>query len=244
MDSGKDGDRGALLLFLLRSSDRRRHGFTLTELLVVIAIISVLAAMLLPALDKAVEAARATHCMNNLRQIAIGAVIPHMEENDDFLPFYGGTSKYPYSWYMSLPYYFGDQPAPDTLDFWNAPKRRRKHVWYCPKDPNGGSRNTSYTINNAFGTKAAYGEMLRPQDVYEPAHKVLFAEIHRSDQLAGFTSLDFDYYMKTYNSDTQHQERNFFLMCDLRITSLGQADISFINQERYYFQPTDDWGWP
>lgn len=71
----------------------KQHCFTLIELLVVIAIIAILAAMLLPALQKARESAKQTSCLNNEKTIGM-AVMFYADNSGGYIPGVGISKLY------------------------------------------------------------------------------------------------------------------------------------------------------
>ncbi len=84
-----------------------RAGFTLLELLAVLVIIGILVALLLPALVRARESARAAVCRSNMHQLAV-ATLAYADDNAATLPWCGGSDRnLPADWV------FGGQPLDD-----------------------------------------------------------------------------------------------------------------------------------
>lgn len=128
------------------SSSRKLHAFTLVELLVVIGIIALLISILLPVLGRAREAANATACLSNVRQLGQAALL-FANERKGYLPtttdhwtaILQDTSRTRYSyrdngfvrdWASSLvPFLGGD----DAKDFETAPGEMSR-VFVCPSD--------------------------------------------------------------------------------------------------------------
>ena len=87
--------RNSLALRGLSPGVKARVAFTLIELLVVIAIIAILAAILMPVLDKAKQRAVTAECLNNMKQLQL-AYRMYIDDNDDSLPLniVGGASSW------------------------------------------------------------------------------------------------------------------------------------------------------
>ncbi len=157
--------------------------FTLIELLVVIAIIGILAALLLPALARSKEAARATVCVSNLHQVGVALQI-YVSDNNNKMPVM-----------RDLPL-TGPQVLP-AIHQVLAPQLGNTNVLRCPSD-NGQifeRTGSSYAWNNLVnGQDAEHMNELRlitnPHEIHLVFDKEAFHKVRGPDKGVNYLYAD------------------------------------------------------
>lgn len=112
---------------------KKVHHFTLIEMLVVIAIIGILASMMMPALQNALETSRSLSCINNLKGFGV-AIAQYIEDTGRFMKHEGwDDGQTTYSWHLRIAGIKGSSQAVSTTYVKHLGwKKYSGNPYFCP----------------------------------------------------------------------------------------------------------------
>src|SRR5215470_5037714 len=153
---------------------KSERAFTLIELLVTIAVISILAALLLPALNRARQRAHSVACLNNLKQWGIATQL-FAGENDDFLPKDGSPNgiSIDEGWYNDLPRVLRLPVYREMAWRTNAAIDPGHSLWICPANSRRSNGNNlfHYCLNEHVNGLGA-GNQVKLTSIRQPTRTV------------------------------------------------------------------------
>ncbi len=155
-----------LKFFSIKKLGEKRGAFTITEVLVVISIISVLTALILPAVEGAKESSRSVQCINNLRQMGV-AISLYGEEYDVYLEAaQPGSGPNPIPWYVTLGPYLS---CNTTLNPDGRTASGLSPIFECPskkiKVPGADPVNTYGIMRSLVGNEYIYPHTERTSEM-------------------------------------------------------------------------------
>ena len=154
--------------------NRRSKPFTLIELLVVIAIIAILAAMLMPALERAREAARTIACINQVKQTGLGFQF-YAQDHHGVIVHDSQPYTYGDVWNTRLdPYLNNEFRSGVRLNLWRCPDDDRELVWKWGSNYYDVSYGLNFHTFNNFQYGVPFAKVPYPSEqllMVETGHK-------------------------------------------------------------------------